>query len=63
MWIDVRDRLPEDFGYVLICMFEVVTFVGRYNHGKKHWCTGTSKKETFLVTHWQPLPAPFKPNQ
>ena len=59
-WIPVSERLPEED-----------THVQAYSDGKYHrvyigeavlldseWLVFNPNKETFMVTHWKPLPEP-----
>ena len=71
-WISVKDRLPEDFGEVLVIVsgkpHENITLDGAYEIAEydpvegwilemwPEWCSG-------VVTHWMPLPEPPEEEQ
>lgn len=60
-WISVKDRLPDDFRFVLICVGECITLMGRYNHGKKEWRVFAERTAPEIaVTHWMERPEPPK---
>ena len=58
--ISVKDRLPDDWGYVLVCDESRKIWLGRYDSdtdkffelNSEEWCY------TDFVTHWMPLPEP-----
>ena len=60
-WINVEDRLPEDFKTVLALCKDGGMFVGRYTSWHR-WEILTAMKSTRVVsrkvTHWMPLPSP-----
>lgn len=59
-WISVEERLPDEPGEVLICLFGK-TCVAWYH---KNRCFETGSGLVWWmrsdVTHWMPLPAPLK---
>ena len=66
-WISVKDRLPEDDEVVLIACKIGKIFVGYHKHlfqGCEVWriltARDSTKKITYTVTHWMPLPQPPK---
>ena len=66
-WISVKDRLPEDDEVVLIACKIGKMFVGYHKHlfpGCEVWriltARDSTKKITYTVTHWMPLPEPPK---
>ena len=60
-WIPVTERLPENDRNVLICTTSGHMAVGY------HYDLGWSDYDMFIedrcVVAWQPLPAPFVPNE
>ena len=66
-WIPVTERLPEDDEVVLIMCKIGKMFVGYHKHlypGYEFWqiltARDSTKKITYTVTHWMPLPEPPK---
>ena len=66
-WIPVTERLPEDDEVVLIACKIGKMFVGYHKHlypGCEVWriltARDSTKKITYTVTHWMPLPEPPK---
>ena len=66
-WIPVSERLPADDEIVLIACKIGKMFVGYHKHlfpGCEVWIILTArdstKKITYTVTHWMPLPEPPK---
>ena len=66
-WIPVTERLPEDDEIVLIACKIGKMFVGYHKHlfpGCEVWriltARDSTKKITYTVTHWMPLPEPPK---
>lgn len=64
-WIPVTERLPEDDEVVLIACKIGKMFVGYHKHlfpGCEVWriltARDSTKKITYTVTHWMPLPLP-----
>ena len=64
-WIPVTERLPEDDEVVLIACKIGKMFVGYHKHlfpGYEVWriltARDSTKKITYTVTHWMPLPMP-----
>ena len=61
-WISVKDRLPEQSGYVLTCYGDYHT-INVFSYSKKHRafnahdCLPTAENNVD-VTHWMPLPKP-----
>ena len=57
-WVDVRERLPEEYVSVLIGRHDIPTFAGPIIAFRREdkWYTDTMKPALF-ATHWQPLPA------
>jgi hypothetical protein len=55
-WIDVKQELPPDGQWVLICLIRTQVFVGMHN--KKGWSMGLERRIIEGVTHWMPLPEP-----
>lgn len=74
-WISVKDKLPEDNGFV-VCLYlgqdgiyypTVGTYAER-PYGRMDWftdmdCTEGGIDEGIRVTHWMPLPKPPKTNE
>ena len=57
-WIDIKDKQPEAGTEVLICGPELYTMSAHQWAGE--WlCDGVLGEED-IVTHWMPLPKPFK---
>lgn len=54
-WISVKDKLPKEPGYYLVCWFRcsgpVIDIV--YWRGKTTWARGNQR-----ITYWMPLPNP-----
>lgn len=61
-WISVKERLPENFGSVLIYFKKGGRVIGHYDQTFKQWKNADNKWCDYdincPVTHWQPLPAP-----
>ena len=60
-WISVEERLPEETGQMLICIFGQVMCVTHAGNGK----IITADLDTWnlrdkYLTHWMPLPQPPK---
>ena len=67
-WVSVDERLPNNYGEVLVC-FSSTTKAGKingmscaYRTSNLGWldagCHENVESDGFVVTHWQPLPAP-----
>lgn len=61
-WISVKDRLPDEKGYYLVCWvwaegteWEEKNIDKVYFRGKNHWA-----KDEKLIHYWMPLPEPPK---
>lgn len=57
-WISVKDRLPENARFVLICLGRAIPQIGRYLNEDGWWIrnSGILKSSGDIVTHWMPLP-------
>ena len=55
-WISVKDRLPEQYSYVIA--FTGLEVMEAFYDGWRFGCT--SKSHPISVTHWMPLPEPPK---
>lgn len=54
-WISVKDRLPENMDWLLVCINGYqCSWVGYHEDGKWYDEDGGEQE----VTHWQPLPPP-----
>lgn len=65
MWISVKDRLPEEGGYYLICQkdkswFDEVIQTARWNKVTQSFRGAQAGCFMEFVTHWMPLPQPPK---
>jgi hypothetical protein len=61
-WISVKDRLPEQSGYVLTCygdyhIINVFSYSKKHRAFNAHDCLPTAENNVD-VTHWMPLPEP-----
>lgn len=56
-WISIKDKLPKENMYVLVCLDTKHVSIDRYvnKHGFK--CFGWYENS---ITHWMPLPKPPK---
>lgn len=55
-WISVKDRMPEQYSYVIV--FTGLEVTEAFYDGWRFGCT--SKSHPISVTHWMPLPEPPK---
>ena len=58
-WISVNDRLPDDGESVLTCKNGKVD-VQVYEKNRNGWIQGNWFWSMATVTHWMPLPEPYK---
>lgn len=57
-WINVKERLPEDDGYVLCHCNDGSSDIVCMYHGDGDFVTPDLDCYTGIVTHWMPLPQP-----
>ena len=53
-WISVKDRLPDNFVYVLVWEKQGFAYCDELRHGV--WNIGAQNGA--IITHWMPLPGP-----
>ena len=56
-WISVRDRLPDSYRDVIVCMETREVYCGWYATDSRIW-HNMNVSEIESVTHWRELPAP-----
>lgn len=60
-WIKVKDRLPENSGYYLVCHKSNLPFTAAFNMWDNQNFTiigGGHDAVIYELTHWMPLPEP-----
>lgn len=67
-WISVSKQLPENEDWVLValtdeyrCDLDPYCAIAWLNEGSRKW-EGEVETLKWVVTHWQPLPAPPSPS-